>query len=298
MQAEFSGSWIPLVTPFRDGAVDHAALRRFTVHCVQAGVAGFVACGSTGEAAALDDGEQAAVLATVLAAAHGKPVLMGLAGNHLGRTRERLLRLADVREGAAQAAGFLVPAPYYVRPSQSGLLQWFGTLADASPQPLVVYDIPYRTGVEMALPTLLALAAHPRVRAVKDCAGAPDKTRALIADGRLAVLAGNDGEIFSTLCLGGAGAVAASAMLHPAAWVGLHRALAAQHLHQARAAWQQLAPLIALMFSEPNPAPLKAWLAHTGWMADELRAPMTRCSAPLRAQLIAAAGVLAGPAAA
>jgi 4-hydroxy-tetrahydrodipicolinate synthase len=293
MQTEFTGLWIPLVTPFRDGGVDLPALRRLATHCAQAGVDGFVACGSTGEAAALDDDEQAAVLDTVLAAGGGKPVLMGLAGCHLGKTRDRLLQLAERFAARTPFAGFLVPAPYYVRPSQQGLLDWCGTLADASPLPLVLYDIPYRTGVEINLATLRTLAAHPRIRGVKDCAGDPAKTRALVGDGRLAVLAGNDAESFGTLCVGGAGAIAASAMVHPAAHVALHRALREQRLADARVLWQRIAPVIALLFREPNPGPLKAWLAHAGWMADELRVPMTRCTPALREELVTAAARLA-----
>ncbi len=289
----FAGIWIPLVTPFRHGAVDHASLRQVVAQGVQAGVAGFVACGSTGEASALDDDEQAAVLATVLAESSGLPVLMGLAGSHLGKTRERLLRLASVAGQAAQPAGFLVPAPAYIRPSQQGVIDWFATLADASPLPLVLYDIPYRTGVPMTLETLRTLARHPRVAALKDCAGDAQKTRALIVDGELAVLAGNDAEMFGTLCLGGAGAVAASAMLHPAAFTALWQAVQAQRLAEARTRWHALAPMIDLVFSEPNPAPLKAWLAHRGSIAsDALRPPMTVCTQALRATLLAAATLL------
>jgi len=290
---EFAGIWIPLVTPFRHGAVDHASLQQLVAQGVQAGVAGFVACGSTGEASALDDDEQAAVLATVLAHNSGLPVLMGLAGSHLGKTRERLLRLAGLAGQGAQPAGFLVPAPAYIRPSQPGVIDWFATLADASPLPLVLYDIPYRTGVPMTLHTLRTLARHPRVVALKDCAGDADKTRTLIADGELAVLAGNDMEIFGTLCLGGAGAVAASAMLHPVAFNALWQAVMAPRLSEARVLWQALAPVIALLFSEPNPAPLKAWLARRGHIAsDELRSPMTVCTQALCTELLAAADVL------
>jgi 4-hydroxy-tetrahydrodipicolinate synthase len=166
-------------------------------------------------------------------------------------------------------------------------------LADASPLPLVLYDIPYRTGVPMTLETLRTLARHPRVVAVKDCAGDAQKTRTLITEGDLAVLAGNDAEIFGTLCLGGAGAVAASAMLHPAAFTALWQAVQAQRLTEARVLWHALAPVIDLVFSEPNPAPLKAWLAHRGSIAsDALRPPMTVCTQALRAALLAAATLL------
>ncbi|HTH09397.1 MAG TPA: dihydrodipicolinate synthase family protein, partial [Acidovorax sp.] len=148
IETVFSGLWIPLVTPFRDGAIDHPALAKMTGTLAQQGVSGFVACGSTGEAAALDKAEQLAVLETVLGAAQGLPVVMGLSGYHLGQTVEWVQTLARY-----PLAGLLVPAPHYIRPGQDGLLHWFRTLADASQVPLVIYDIPYRTGATLTTET-------------------------------------------------------------------------------------------------------------------------------------------------
>ncbi|WP_211472262.1 4-hydroxy-tetrahydrodipicolinate synthase [Collimonas humicola] len=276
----FTGIWVPLVTPFSHGQVDHAALRKLVHRYAEAGVSGLVALGTTGEAAALDQLEQRAVVATVVEAAAGLPVVVGLAGNHHGQLRENLLHFS-----AADIAGFLIPAPYYVRPSQQGLLDHFSILADASPVPLVLYDIPYRTGVQIELQTLLTLAAHPQIQAVKDCSGSPATTQALIANGRLQVLAGEDGNVFNTLCMGGSGAIAASAHVQPQRFVALYRAVSEQRLHDARAIFHELAPLIRLMFAEASPGPVKAMLAQQGWISDELRAPMTKASPALRAQL-------------
>mgnify|MGYP000974587494 CR=1 FL=1 len=231
----FSGLWIPMVTPFLDDAVDHAALARLVKHFVAAGVDGFVACGSTGEAAALSPAEQLAVLDTVLQASAGRPVVMGLSGYHLGETLAWVHTLASY-----PIAGLLVPPPHYIRPSQAGLQHWFTALADAADQPLIVYDIPYRTGSQLTLDTLLALAAHPNIRAIKDCGGDPGKTQALIADGRLQVLAGEDAQIFTTLALGGVGAIAASAHLCTAQFVAVLRCLQAGQLQQARQLWHPL----------------------------------------------------------
>ncbi|MHA7600388.1 4-hydroxy-tetrahydrodipicolinate synthase [Alicycliphilus sp. T452] len=276
----FSGLWIPLVTPFKDGAVDHPALAALAARLRAQGAAGFVACGSTGEAAALDKDEQSAVLETVLQAAQGLPVAMGLSGYHLGQV------LAFVRALARYPlAGLLVPAPHYIRPSQEGLLHWFNAIADASAAPLIVYDIPYRTGATLATGTLLALAAHPRIRAVKDCGGDTAKTQALIADGRLAVLAGEDAQMFTTLALGGTGAIAASAHWQTPRFVELLELLRTGDLPGARRVWQALQPWIEACFAEPNPAPLKALLAREGWMRNELRAPMTGASPAMEARL-------------
>ena len=288
----FSGIWVPLITPFADGEVDHAALRALVRRYADAGIAGLVALGTTGEPAALDDAEQDAVLATILdearAAAHSThgadaralPVLVGVSGNHTASMKERIEQL-----NALPIAGVLMAAPYYIRPSQAGIVGHFTALADASDKPVVLYDIPYRTGVRLELDTLLTLAAHPRIEAVKDCAGSLDTTLALIRDGRLQVLTGEDINIFSTLCLGGSGAIAASAHLRPERFVALYRALSAGRLDEGRRIFHELAPLIQALFAEPNPAPVKALLAAQGLIRDELRMPMTRAGDALVARL-------------
>ena len=281
---DFSGLWIPLVTPFRDGAVDHAALAVLTRRLAGTGIAGFVVCGSTGEAAALDEAEQLAVLDTVQGAAGGLPLVMGLSGYHLGKTATWAGKLSR-RQPAL--AGLLVPAPHYIRPSQAGVLEWFRAIADASAVPVLVYDIPYRTGATIARETLLALAAHPRIRGIKDCGGDMAKTRALIADGRLQVLAGEDSQIFGTVAEGGVGAIAASTHVQTERFVRIIAMVKAGRIEEARAEWLPLQPLIEMMFAEPNPGPLKALLAHDGTMRDELRSPMTRASDALRERLVA-----------
>jgi len=290
----FRGIWLPLVTPFRHGDVDLAALRRMVVHYRQSGLSGFVVCGSTGEAAALDEAEQLAVLDTVLDAAADLPVMMGLAGNHLGHVLARLRRL-----GERPLAGVLAPAPYYIRPSQDGLLDYFRRLADASRAPLALYDIPYRTGATLTLETLRALADHDNIVAIKDCGGNALTTQALIADGQLAVLAGEDHQLLGTLALGGQGAITASAHLRPELFVAIWRAVSAGRLDEARGLFHVLMPLIQALFAEPNPGPVKALLARHGWMRDELRAPMTSASPELvdrlAAMLDAMDGVVSQP---
>ena len=273
---DFSGLWVALVTPFRDGAVDHTALAALVRRLADDGVTGFVPCGSTGEAAALDEAEQLAVLDTVLTAAGGLPVVMGVSGYHLGKATAWARKLSE-----RPLAGLLVSAPHYIRPSQDGLLHWFRAIADASTVPVVIYDIPYRTGATLTPETLLALAAHPRIQAIKDCGGSTAKTQALIADGRLQVLTGEDAQIFNTLALGGAGAISACAHWQTPQFVELVGLLRGGDLPQARRTWQALQPWIEACFAEPNPAPLKAMLAHAGEMRNELRAPMMVASQDL-----------------
>ncbi len=278
---DLSGLWVPLVTPFdTEGAVDHTALARLAQRLATAAITGTVVCGSTGEAAALDEGEQLAALETVAAAAPALPRIMGLSGYHLGQTLAWVQRLN--REALA---ALLVPAPHYIRPSQQGLIDWFTAIAEASAAPLVLYDIPYRTGITLERETLRTLATHPNIVAIKDCGGDAAKTRALIADGQLQVLAGEDAQLFGTMAEGGAGAIAASAHLRTEDFVRVVRWLRAGRLAEARALWQPLVPLIELLFAEPNPAPLKVALALEGQMGETLRAPMTRAGDAVRERL-------------
>jgi 4-hydroxy-tetrahydrodipicolinate synthase len=271
---DFSGIWIPLVTPLREGVVDMPALRRLVQHLAVQGVAGFVACGSTGEAALLDDDEQDRVLSTTVEASSGLPVLFGLSGSRTQQLAERAHHLAQTR----LPGGFLVSAPAYVRPSQAGIVDHFTTIADATPLPVVAYDVPARTGVRIEVRTLLELAAHERIVAVKDCSGDRAAAEALLADGRLALLAGNDDELFDQLARGATGAISASAHLATARFVALAKALRDGELATARTLWNGLAPLTRAVFAEPNPAPLKAALARQGWLAGELRSPMRQAS--------------------
>lgn len=279
----FQGVWVPLVTPFSGGAVDGGALRRLVRHYAAAGVDGLVVCGSTGEAASLDDAEQLAVLDAVLNEAGRLPVVMGLAGNHQGHVMQRLSAF-----GTRPLAGILAPAPYYVRAGQEGAAAYFRCLADASRFPLVLYDIPYRTGTTLDTATLLSLAAHPNIAAIKDCGGSLAKTLALIADGQMNVLAGEDLQSLSTLCLGGTGMIAAAAHIRPDLFVAMHQAVRAQQLDLARRLFQALVPVIQLAFEEPNPGPLKAQLGRQGLLSEELRLPMPAASAALAARMDAA----------
>jgi len=269
---DFSGVWIPIVTPFRDHRVDHGALAALVRRLAGDGVAGFVVCATTGEAPLLSDAERSDVLATIKAST-SLPLIMGASAT----TADEVLRRVAAAAAHAPTA-FLVTPPPYLRPSQDALKTFFTTIADASPAPLVVYDIPARTGVRLELATQLALAAHPNIAALKDCGGRIYQTEALIADGRLQVLCGNDNEWFSTRCLGGAGAIAASAHLCTRLFVAFDAALARGDLATGRALWRRLKPLAVGLFEETSPGPVKAVLAAQGECANELRAPMTVAS--------------------
>ena len=277
----FSGVWIPIVTPFREGRVDHVALAALVGRLAGAGIAGFVVCATTGEAPLLSDEERVAVLGTIRGGT-SLPLIMGASGT----TADEVLRRVDAAMRHAPDA-FMVTAPPYLRPSQDALRGFFTTIADTLRAPLVVYDIPARTGVRLELDTLLALAAHPRIVALKDCGGRVEQTEALIADGRLQVLCGNDNEWFSSRCLGAVGAIAASAHVRTDLFVAFDRALARGDLAAGRALWRALKPLTVALFDEPSPGPVKSVLAARGECDNVLRAPLTPSSAALQRRLLA-----------
>ncbi|WP_223415798.1 MULTISPECIES: 4-hydroxy-tetrahydrodipicolinate synthase [unclassified Pseudomonas] len=284
--SSFQGIWVPLVTPFQHGAIDFVGLRRLVSHLLDKGVDGLVVCGTTAEAAALSKHEQLAVLDAVLELVPADQVVMGLAGNNLA---ELLQLQSEILK--RPLAGLLVPPPYYIRPSQAGLEAFFKTVADASTVPIILYDIPYRTGIAFEQATLLNIVAHERIVAIKDCGGNQANTLALLTSGKVDVLCGEDNQIFSALCLGAKGAIAASAHVHPELFVTLHQQIRDQRLAEGRATFFRLLPLIQSLFIEPNPAPVKTALALEGLIGDELRAPMQRSS---EAMVLRLKAVLAG----
>jgi 4-hydroxy-tetrahydrodipicolinate synthase len=276
----FQGIWVPLVTPFHNGAIDFVGLHRLVSHLLESGVDGLIVCGTTGEPAAMGKHEQLAVLDAVLELVPAQQVVMGLAGNNLS---ELLQFQSEILK--RPVAGLLVPAPYYIRPSQAGLEAFFRTVADASSVPLILYDIPYRTGVVFEQATLLNIVAHERIVAIKDCGGNFSNTLALLASGHVDVLCGEDNQIFNALCLGAKGAIAASAHVHPQLFVQLYQQIRDHQLAEGRATFFRLLPLINSLFLEPNPAPVKTALALQGLIGDELRAPMQRSSESMTERL-------------
>lgn len=276
----FQGIWVPVVTPFQDGAIDYIGLRRLVGHLLEKHVAGIMVCTTTGEAASLSRDEQLAVLDAVLQWVPAHRVVMGLAGNN---QIELLQFQGEILK--RPVAGLLVPAPSYIRPSQAGLEAFFRTVADASSVPIILYDIPYRTGVTFEQATLLSIVRHARIVAIKDCGGNLGNTLALLASGEVDVLCGEDVQIFNALCLGASGAIAASAHVHTERFVALWQQVRDNQLAEARATFFELVPLINAMFIEPNPAPVKAALALEGLIGSELRAPMQGASEAVVARL-------------
>lgn len=290
MHHTFQGIWVPIVTPFIADAVDHAALAQLARHLAGQGIAGLVAGATTGEGASLSPREKVEVFETLrntLGPAY--PLLIGLS---------QIDTRAAVAEARALArldpAGLLVTAPPYLRPSQDGLRQHFEAVTAANDLPVMIYDIPYRTGVSIELETLQRLAQDPRIVGIKVCGASVDHLMRLIHETPLSVLIGEDSQFFAALCLGAHGAIAAAAHLRPDLWVRIFDLLQAEQLADARRLAASLQPLIRACFAAPNPAPVKALLAEQGMGRATLRLPLTGVSATCLADGLAALTCLQG----
>lgn len=278
------GIWVPLITPFKNGHIDISALQNLVALMVKSGVHGLVACGTTGEAAHLSELEQETVLSTILASVKPDyPVLMGISGSD---TLSVVKKIAHFNQ--FNIAGFLVSAPSYVKPSQDGIILHFQAIACASSHPIIIYNIPSRTGVNIDLPTLKTLAAIPQFAGIKESSGNMRQIVDIFNHTTLQVLSGDDTLLLNTLCAGGVGAISAAAHIRPDLYVYLYNLVNSGYLIKATTVFNMMLPLIRLLFLEPNPAPVKAVLALQGRISEELRLPMIPVEMAFKEKLQAA----------
>ncbi|MDY0812352.1 dihydrodipicolinate synthase family protein [Kitasatospora purpeofusca] len=275
---ELTGILVPLVTPFAaDGSVALDALEKLAGSLLDEGAAGLVALGTTGEPAALTADERRAVAGVCagVCAARGVPLLVGAGGTGTAAAAEELAGLAARVPGVA---GALVTVPSFVRPGEAGTVAHFRALAEASPVPLVIYHIPYRTGQELSGAALLELAALPGVVGVKYATGGVDQAAVELlaaAPAGFSVLGGDDAVLAPLLALGAAGGILASAHLATARWVELAGAWRAGGAARARALGHRLAGLAAAAFAAPNPAVVKGVLHAQGRIpTPDVRLPL------------------------
>jgi 4-hydroxy-tetrahydrodipicolinate synthase len=285
------GLLVPLVTPFdAHGEVDLAALRRLALDVLDEGADGLVALATTAEASSLDEGERDAVVAVCAEVAVDRevPLLVGAGTNDTRTTIARHEALGDIDA----VTGSLAVVPYYVRPSEAAIVAHFEAVAARSPVPVVLYNIPYRTGRGLGAAALLSLADVENVVGVKQAVGAVDAdTLTLLADAPegFAVLCGDDAFLLPILLMGGAGAIAASAHLCTGRFAALIASARSGRVDEARAHAEALLPLVLALFAEPSPAVLKAVLCAAGRIATpDVRMPLGAASAGAVAGALAA----------
>jgi 4-hydroxy-tetrahydrodipicolinate synthase len=268
----FEGVFTALVTPFREGTVDERALHEAIELQIAAGVDGIVPCGSTGEAATLSHAEHRRVVEVAVSSARGR--VQVLAGTGSNSTSEAIELTRHAKEAGADGA--LLISPYYNRPTQDGIVAHYAAIARHTGLPLVVYNIPGRTGSNVLPATIARLAEIEQIVGVKESCGNLDQIAHVIASvpRSFAVLSGDDALTLPLLAIGGRGVISTTANLVPAEMVELVRAFRAGDVERARSLHYRLLPLFDVLFCETNPIPLKAALAMRGLVQEELRLPL------------------------
>ena len=284
MTEKISGLWLPLVTPFKDGAVDFSSYERLIDHYLACGVDGLFPLGTTGEQPALDDDEIDELVERTVAQVAGRvPVFVGVGGNATHKVEKALGRLERFA-----FEGIVSVCPYYNRPSQDGLIAHFRRIAAATDRDVLIYNIPYRTAVNLLNDSLLELAQVPNIVGVKDSSGSIAQSLELLARKPVdfSVLTGEDALYFTMMANGADGGILAASHLMTAGFVEVGRRFAANDVAGARAAWAPLASFVPLLFAEANPMPIKYLLWRQGLIASpECRLPLTRISDALARRL-------------
>jgi 4-hydroxy-tetrahydrodipicolinate synthase len=287
-----AGVWVPLVTPFKDGAVDLASYRRLVEHYIGKGASALFPLGTTGEAPTLSDEEEDAIVAATVDVAAGRvPVFVGIGGNATAKVIKTIKRLERFA-----FAGIVSVCPYYNRPTQAGMHAHFKAIAEATGRQILIYNIPYRTSVNLSNETLLRLAELPNIVGVKDSSGNMAQSLELIASrpAGFSVLTGEDALFFSQLCSGADGGILAAAHLATERFVEIAQRIAANDHQGARAIWEPLQRIIPKLFEEANPIPIKHCLWRQGLIASpECRLPLTSVSDGLGRTLDRMLGALA-----
>lgn len=272
----FGGAIVAIVTPFRNGKVDEQALRKLIEEQIAAGTDGIAPCGTTGESTTLSHEEHDRVIEITIDAVRKRvPVIAGTGSNS---TAEALRLTRHAWEAGAD--GSLLVCPYYNRPTQEGLYQHYRTIAEEVPIPIVIYNIPGRTGTNLLPETLVRLAEIKNIVGVKEASGSLKQMSDVIqlCGSDFDMLSGDDIFTLPLLAIGGKGVISVISNVVPADMAELVDVFAAGDLEQARALHYRMAPLIDVLFIETNPIPVKAALAMMGKIEYELRLPLCRMS--------------------
>ncbi|HVD94078.1 MAG TPA: 4-hydroxy-tetrahydrodipicolinate synthase [Vicinamibacterales bacterium] len=273
MRPRFTGCGTALVTPFkRDGSLDEAGVSRLARRQVDAGIHFLVPCGTTGECPTLTDDEQVRIVELVVAEAAGKvPVLAGAGGYN---TQEVIHAAKRMR--AAGADGILSVTPYYNKPTPEGLFQHYRAIADAVDLPIVIYNVPGRTGCNVDPATLVRLATVPNIVGVKEASGNVTQMCEICATvpHDFIVLSGDDALTLPLMAIGGRGIVSVASNEIPSEMSHLVELAEGGNFAEARALHQRLFPLMQINFIESNPIPVKSAMASLGLLEEVYRLPM------------------------
>jgi 4-hydroxy-tetrahydrodipicolinate synthase len=269
----FHGAIVATVTPFRNGRLDRNALKKLVKFQIDNGTDGIVPCGTTGESATLSFEEHERVIDTVLQTVDGRvPVIAGTGSNN---TKEAVALTRYAKRAGASAA--LVITPYYNKPTQDGLCRHFRAVADSADIPIILYNVPGRTGVNMTAHTVARLAEVPNIVGVKEASGNLGQVCDIIrlAPRKFCVLSGEDGLFFPMMALGARGVISVTSNVAPRLMAELYDTYVIGEISRARDIHYQLWPLFQALFLETNPIPAKTALAMMKMIREEFRLPLS-----------------------
>lgn len=281
--ALFRGSGTAMVTPFSEGAVDFPALGRLIDLQITAGTDALIVLGTTGEPPTLTADEKERILSFALERADGRiPVIAGCGGNSTKDVARRAKRMEEMGADA-----LLTVTPYYNKTTQPGLIAHYTAIADAVSIPIILYNVPSRTGMNLLPDTAEALSHHPNIRGIKEASGNISQIAELAARtrGRLTLYSGNDDQVLPIMALGGAGVISVAGNVIPETMRELAHSCLTGDMDRARALQDSILPLAAQLFAEVNPIPVKAALHILGLCSPEVRLPLLPLSAERRAAL-------------
>ena len=269
-----TGCGTALITPFKNGEVDYEAFAALVDRQVEAGIDFLVPLGTTGETPCLEDDERIKVLQIAKEHSQGRPVVVGGGTNSLQHTIRGMQMLEPYGVDA-----FLIVVPYYNKPTQEGQYQYFKAVAEATEKPIVLYNVPGRTGANMTAETCLRLAQIPNIVAVKEASGNREQIEAILAGAPegFQVLSGNDDDTLWMMKQGGAGIISVASNVAPGLLAEFTGAIRKGEMEKADALNEKLTPLFNNCFVESNPIPAKAAMAAMGLIENELRLPLVPC---------------------
>ncbi len=268
---DLTGCGTALITPFKNGEVDYEAFAALVDRQVEAGIDFLVPLGTTGETPCLEDEERIKVLQIAKAHSQGRPVVAGGGTNSLQHTIRSMKMLEPHGVDA-----FLIVVPYYNKPTQEGQYQYFKAVAEATEKPIVLYNVPGRTGVNMTAETALRLAEIPNIIAIKEASGNREQIEKILAGAPegFQVLSGNDDDTLWMMEKGGAGIISVASNVAPKHMADFIGAVRGGDMAKAHAMNELLSPLFANCFVESNPIPAKAAMHAMGLIENELRLPL------------------------
>jgi len=281
---KISGVWLPLITPFLNGEIDFQSYAALIDHYISRGISGLIPLGTTGEAPVITELEFEKIIDRTMEINNQRvPVYVGVGGNFT----DKVIKTLKVVEKYT-VEGILSVCPYYTRPDQNGLYEHFIKISESTDRNIIIYNIPYRTGVNLQNDTLMKLAQKENIIGIKDSCGDIGQTLALLSQKpkHFSVLTGEDILFYTNLVNGGEGGILAASHLHTEIFLGVFQKVSANDHQSAFQHWQEIQMMIPMLFKEPNPGPIKYCLNRLDLIqSSETRLPLAGISDDLKTKL-------------